>query len=179
LRLLKGSDASVESLPPPYNPAMPLKFDLTVAAIAESGGRFLFVQERAARRVVLNQPAGHVEPGESLLDAVIRETREETGRRFTPRWVAGIYQWQGPAGRMILRVAFAGQVEEPLPEAKLDRAIIRTLWLDRGELAARLPEHRSPLVPLCVDDYLRGARYPLEMLSHVPLAGPALRAVTG
>ncbi len=142
-------------------------------------GRFLFVQERAARRVVLNQPAGHVEPGESLLEAVIRETREETGRRFTPQSVTGIYQWQGPAGRMILRVAFAGRVDEPLPGAPLDRAIIRTLWLDRGQLAARLAEHRSPLVPLCVDDYLRGARYPLEMLSHVPLAGFALRAATG
>ena len=158
---------------------MPLKLDLTVAAIAENDGRFLFVQERAARRVVLNQPAGHVEPGESLLDAVIRETREETGCRFTPQSVTGIYQWQGPAGRMILRVAFAGLVDEPPPEAPLDRAIIRTLWLDRGQLAARLPEHRSPLVLLCIDDYLRGARFPLEMLSHVPLAGTALRAVTG
>ncbi len=158
---------------------MPLKLDLTVAAIAEADGRFLLVQERVARRVVLNQPAGHVEPGESLLEAVVRETREETGRRFTPQSVTGVYQWQGPAGRMILRVAFAGQVGEPLPGASLDRAIIRTLWLDRGQLAARLPEHRSPLVQLCVDDYLRGARYPLEMLSHVPLAGLALRAVTG
>lgn len=158
---------------------MPLKLDLTVAAIAEADGRFLFVQERVARRVVLNQPAGHVEPGESLLEAVVRETREETGRTFTPQSVTGIYQWQGPAGRMILRVAFAGQVDEQLPGALLDRAIIRTLWLDRGQLAARLPAHRSPLVPLCVDDYLRGARYPLEMLSHVPLAGFAVRAVAG
>jgi 8-oxo-dGTP pyrophosphatase MutT (NUDIX family) len=158
---------------------MPLKLDLTVAAIAEADGRFLFVQERAARRVVLNQPAGHVEPGESLLDAVVRETREETGRSFIPQAVTGIYQWQGPAGRMILRIAFAGLVDEQSPEARLDRAIIRTLWLDRGQLAARLPEHRSPLVPLCVDDYLRGARYPLEMLSHVTLAGFALRAAAG
>jgi 8-oxo-dGTP pyrophosphatase MutT (NUDIX family) len=158
---------------------MPPKVDLTVAAIAEADGRFLFVQERAARRVVLNQPAGHVEPGESLLEAVVRETREETGRGFTPQWVTGIYQWQGPAGRMILRVAFAGLVDERRPEAPLDRAIIRTLWLDRAQLAARLPEHRSPLVPLCVDDYLRGVRYPLEMLSHVPLAGFALRATAG
>lgn len=158
---------------------MPLKLDLTVAAVAEADGRFLFVQERAARRVVLNQPAGHVEPGESLLDAVIRETREETGRRFTPLSVTGIYQWQGPSGRMILRVAFAGLVDERQPETPLDRAIIRTLWLDRGQLAARLAEHRSPLVALCVDDYLRGARYPLEMLNHVPLAGFALRAAAG
>jgi 8-oxo-dGTP pyrophosphatase MutT (NUDIX family) len=158
---------------------MTLKLDLTVAAIAEADGRFLFVQERVARRVVLNQPAGHVEPGESLLEAVIRETREETGRRFTPQAVTGIYQWQGPAGRMILRVAFAGLVDERLPGTPLDRAIIDTLWLDREQLAARVAEHRSPLVPLCVDDYLRGARYPLEMLNHVPHAGLALRAVEG
>jgi len=158
---------------------MPLKVDLTVAAIAEADGRFLFVQERAARRVVLNQPAGHVEPGESLLEAVIRETREETGRRFTPQSVTGIYQWQGPTGRLVLRVAFAGLVDEHPPETQLDRAIIRTLWLERGQLAARLPEHRSPLVQLCVDDYLRGARYPLAMLSQVPLAGFALRAAAG
>jgi len=158
---------------------MPLKLDLTVAAVVEAEGRFLFVQERAARRVVLNQPAGHVEPGESLLEAVVRETREETGRSFTPEAVTGVYQWQGPAGRMILRVAFAGRVDEPTPGAPLDRAIIRTLWLDRGQLAARLPEHRSPLVPLCVDDYLNGARYPLEMLNHVPPGGRALRAAAG
>lgn len=158
---------------------MPLKLDLTVAAIAEDRGRFLFVQERAARRVVLNQPAGHLEAGESLVEAVVRETFEETGRRFTPRSVTGLYLWQAPAGRTFLRVAFAGDVEERLPGARLDRAIIRTLWLDREQLTARLPEHRSPLVALCVEDYLRGARYPLEMLYHVPLEGLALRAAAG
>lgn len=177
--MLKGCVPSVVTLRTPYNPAMSQKLDLTVAAIVEVGGRFLFVQERAARRVVLNQPAGHVEPGESLLDAVVRETREETGRSFTPEAVTGVYQWQGPAGRMILRVAFAGRVGQAPLDAPLDRAIIRTLWLDRGQLAARLPEHRSPLVPLCVDDYLRGARYPLELLSLVPLGGFALRAAAG
>jgi 8-oxo-dGTP pyrophosphatase MutT (NUDIX family) len=155
------------------------KLDLTVAAIAEHNGRFLFVQERAARRVVLNQPAGHLEPGESLAEAVVRETLEETGRSFRPESVTGIYLWQGPAGRTVLRVAFAGRVGERDSATALDRAIIRTLWLDRGELAARAPEHRSPLVLVGVDDYLRGARYPLELLRHVPLAGLALRAAAG
>jgi 8-oxo-dGTP pyrophosphatase MutT (NUDIX family) len=155
------------------------KLDLTVAAIAEEDGRFLFVQERAARRVVLNQPAGHLEPGESLVEAVVREAREETGRAFRPQSVTGLYLWQGPAGRTVLRVAFAGRVGERAGDAKLDRAIIRTLWLDREQLRARTGEHRSPLVQLCVEDYLRGARYPLEMLSHVPLAGLALRAAAG
>ncbi len=103
---------------------MSLKLDLTVAAIAEDSGRFLFVQERAARRVVLNQPAGHVESGESLVDAVIRETREETGREFRPESVTGLYLWQGPSGRTVLRVAFAGPWASASPARQLDRAIL-------------------------------------------------------
>jgi 8-oxo-dGTP pyrophosphatase MutT (NUDIX family) len=158
---------------------MPLKLDVTVAAIAESSGRFLFVQERAARRVVLNQPAGHLEPGESLVEAVVRETLEETGRRFVPQSLTGLYLWRAPGSRSFLRVAFAGSVGDRSPESRLDRAIIRTLWLDREQLSARSAEHRSPLVAMCVDDYLRGARYPLEMLNHVPLEGLALRAAAG
>jgi 8-oxo-dGTP pyrophosphatase MutT (NUDIX family) len=148
-----------------------MKLDLTVAAIAEDGGRFLFVQERAARRVVINQPAGHLEAGESLLGAVVRETREETGREFRPDSVTGLYLWQAPAGRTVLRVAIAGKAGERAPGTVLDRAIIRTLWLDRRELAARAAEHRSPLVLMCVDDYLRGVRHPLELLKQVTLGG--------
>ncbi len=158
---------------------MPLKLDLTVAAIAEDSGRFLFVQERASRRVVLNQPAGHVEPGETLVAAVIRETLEETGREFRPTTLTGLYLWQGPARKTVLRIAFAGSVSERRTGSQLDRAILRTLWLDWRELAARGVEHRSPLVQLCVDDYLRGARYPLEMIAQVPLAGLVARAVAG
>jgi 8-oxo-dGTP pyrophosphatase MutT (NUDIX family) len=145
---------------------MSLKLDLTVAAIAEDRGRFLFVLERAARRVVLNQPAGHVEPGESLVEAVVRETREETGRLFRPDAVVGLYLWQGPAGKATLRVAFAGAVGERDAGARLDRAIIRTLWLDRAALVARAAEHRTPLVLQGIDDFLAGTRYPLEMLRH-------------
>ena len=158
---------------------MPLKLDLTVAAIAEDCGRFLFVQERAARRVVLNQPAGHVESGESLVEAVVREAREETGRDFRPEAVTGLYLWQGPAGRTTLRVAFAGRVGERDGSLALDRAIIRTLWLDRRELERRAAEHRSPLVQLCVEDFLRGARYPLDMLNQVPHGELASRRVAG
>jgi len=158
---------------------MPPKLDLTVAAVAEDGGRFLFVQERASRRVVLNQPAGHLEEGESLVDAVVREVREETAREFRPEAVTGLYLWQGPARRTILRVAFCGRVGERDAALPLDGAIIRAVWLDRNELAARNAEHRSPLVMRCVNDYLRGARYPLELLSHVPLAGLLPRRATG
>lgn len=158
---------------------MSLKPDVTVAAIAERDGRFLCVQERAARRVVLNQPAGHLESGESLIDAVIRETREETGCEFSPEAVTGFYLWQGPAGRTVLRVAFAGRVGEREEGSILDRAIIRTVWLAREELERRGTELRSPLVLLCIDDYLRGVRYPLDMLKHVTLEAHALRAAVG
>ncbi len=143
------------------------RMDFTVAAIVEHDGRFLFVQERAARRVVLNQPAGHLEVGESLQEAVIRETREETGRAFAPGAIVGLYFWRGPGDRTVLRVAFAGRVGEQDPSLALDRAIIRTLWLDRRELAARAAEHRSPLVLRCVDDYLAGARHPLALLNQL------------
>ena len=151
---------------------MPLKLDLTVAAIAERDGRFLFVQERAARRIVLNQPAGHLEDGESLLDAVIRETREETARAFRPSAVTGLYLWRGPGGRTVLRVAFSGSVGEQHEGTALDRAIIRTVWLSRNEAGARSRELRSPIVLQCIDDYLRGARFPLALLNHVPQVGP-------
>jgi 8-oxo-dGTP pyrophosphatase MutT (NUDIX family) len=158
---------------------MSLKLDLTVAAIAEDSGRFLFVQERIAGRVVLNQPAGHVEHGESLIDAVLRETREETGREFHPDSVTGLYLWQGPSGRTVLRVAFAGRVGEREAGSMLDRDILGTLWLDRDELAARAAEHRSPLVPHSVDDYLRGSRHPLELLKHVPCGAGDPRTAAG
>jgi 8-oxo-dGTP pyrophosphatase MutT (NUDIX family) len=154
---------------------MSLKLDLTVAAIAERDGRFLFVQERAARRIVLNQPAGHLEDGESLLDAVIRETREETAREFEPSSVTGLYLWRGPGGRTVLRIAFSGTVGEQDDGAELDRAIVRTVWLSRDEVHARSRELRSPLVLQCIDDYLRGVRFPLTLLNHV-LQGTALPA---
>ena len=147
---------------------MTLKVDITVAAIAERDGRLLIVQERAARRIVLNQPAGHLEDGESLQEAVIRETREETGRTFEPRAVTGLYLWRGSGERSVLRVAFAGTVGERDESAALDRAIIRALWLERAQLEARSAELRSPLVLRCIDDYLAGARHPLSILSHLP-----------
>ncbi len=146
---------------------MSLKLDLTVAAIAERDGRFLFVQERAARRIVLNQPAGHLEDGESLVDAVIRETREETARAFRPLAVTGLYLWRGPGGRTVLRVAFSGSVGEQDQGVALDRPIIRTVWLSRDQAGARSRELRSPLVLRCLDDYLSGVRFPLTLLNHV------------
>ncbi len=100
---------------------------------------------------------------------MVRETREETGRGFEPESVTGIYLWRGPAERTVLRVAFAGRVGERDESLALDRAILRTDWLGRDQLAARAGELRSPLVLRCIDDYLRGIRYPLALLNHLPV----------
>lgn len=151
---------------------MALKPDVTVAAIVEREGRFLVVQERAARRIVLNQPAGHLEEGESLLQAVVRETLEETGYPFAPQALTGLYLWRSSSKRTFLRVAFSGSIGDRVNGAPLDRAIIRTAWISREQLCEREAELRSPLVLRCIEDYLRGACYPLELLNHVlPVVG--------
>jgi 8-oxo-dGTP pyrophosphatase MutT (NUDIX family) len=155
------------------------KPDVTVAAVAERDGKFLFVEERASGRVVLNQPAGHLEDGETLLEAVVRETLEETAWQFEPRAVVGVYVWR-PAHltRTFLRIAFAGELGAHDPARPLDRGILRTRWLTRGQLDGPAMRLRSPLVSQCVDDYMAGARYPLSLISHLmPL--PATLAASG
>lgn len=149
-------------------PPMPWKPDVTVAAVVERDGRFLFVEERAGGRVVLNQPAGHLEKNETFLEAVAREALEETGWTFVPEAVTGIYVWQPEhLTRTFLRVAFTGRLEAHDAARPLDRGILRTRWLDRDQLVAQQSRHRSPLVLRCVDDYLTGTRYPLQLLSHL------------
>ena len=144
------------------------KPDVTVAAVVERDGRFLFVEERAGGRVVLNQPAGHLEPNESLLHAVARETLEETGWAFVPRDIVGVYLWQPEnLARTFLRVAFCGQLEGHDATRPLDHGILRTRWLDREQMMAVQARHRSPLVARCVEDYLGGVRYPLALLTHL------------
>jgi len=144
------------------------KPDVTVAAVVERDGQFLFVEERASGRVVLNQPAGHLEKNESFLEAVAREALEETGWTFVPEAVTGIYVWQPEhLSRTFLRVAFAGRLEGHDPSRPLDHGILRTRWLDRHQLVSQQARHRSPLVLRCVDDYLAGTRYPLELLCHL------------
>jgi 8-oxo-dGTP pyrophosphatase MutT (NUDIX family) len=159
---------------------MAWKPDITVAAVVERDGQFLFVEERAGGRVVLNQPAGHLERGETLLAAVARETLEETGWTFVPQHLVGIYLWQAEHGtKTFLRVAFSGQLLGHDPSRPLDHGILRTRWLDREQLTALQARHRSPLVARCVDDYLAGARYPLELLTHMLRAEePALLAAS-
>jgi 8-oxo-dGTP pyrophosphatase MutT (NUDIX family) len=158
-------------------PGMVWKPDVTVAAVVERDGKFLFVEERAGGRVVLNQPAGHLENGETLLEAVARETLEETGWSFVPQQLVGVYVWQPEhLSRTFLRVAFTGRLDGHDPSRPLDHGILRARWLDREQLLAAQPKHRSPLVLRCVDDYLAGGRYPLELLTHLmrsPGAGSA------
>jgi len=142
------------------------KPDVTVAALVERAGRFLVVEERIDERVVINQPAGHVEDGESLLGAVVRETLEETAWRFVPESLLGLYLWRSPRGQSTLRVAFTGAVEAFDQRRALDPPVLATHWLSRAELAARATQLRTPLVMQCVDDYLSGRRLPLEAIAH-------------
>jgi 8-oxo-dGTP pyrophosphatase MutT (NUDIX family) len=141
------------------------KPSVTVAAVIERDGRFLFVEERIDGRLVLNQPAGHLEPNESLAAACAREALEETAHRFQPTGLVGIYRWRyAPQDVTFLRFCFRGdlQGEEKRP---LDKGIVRLHWLSPEELRARRDEHRSPLVQKCVDDFLAGRNFPLELLS--------------
>lgn len=139
---------------------------MTVAAIIERDGRFLLVEERIDGRLVLNQPAGHLDPGESLMQACARETLEETAHRFTPTSLVGIYRWvHAPSDTTFFRFAFAGTLDGVEEGRKLDGEIERTVWLTSGEIAARNADHRSPLLQQCVDDYLAGKRFPIDVLS--------------
>jgi len=139
----------------------------TVAAVIERGGKFLLVQERIDGRLVLNQPAGHLEPGESLVAACSREVLEETAHRFTPAALVGIYRWHYAAKDVtFLRFCFSGIIDSVEKERRLDKEIVTLQWLGVEELKQRKSEHRSPLVQSCVDDFLAGRRYPLEVLSR-------------
>jgi len=142
------------------------KPSVTVAAVIERGGRFLFVEERIDGRLVLNQPAGHLDPGESLVAACRREVLEETAHAFEPRELIGIYRWHYAAKDVtFLRFCFTGVAGGADHARKLDKEIVRLHWLTPAELEARKDDHRSPLVAKCVADFLAGRRFPLELLS--------------
>jgi phosphatase NudJ len=141
---------------------------ITVAAVIEQDGRFLLVEEQSAGRIVFNQPAGHVEQGESLLEAVVRETWEETAWRFQPTALSGIYQWTSPENQIsYLRFCFTGVCHDHDPHQALDTGIIRAWWLTHDDILARAQQHRSPLVLRCIDDYRAGKRYPLELYADI------------
>ena len=138
---------------------------VTVAAVIEREGKFLFVEELQDGRRVLNQPAGHLDPDETLIAACSREVMEETAYRFTPTGLVGIYRWTyAPADVTFLRFCFCGNTEG-VANAPLDKEIVALHWLTPGELKASSAMHRSPLVQQCVDDYLAGCKFPLMVLS--------------
>ena len=142
------------------------KPNVTVASVLELDGKFLLVEEHTPDGVLFNQPAGHLEPGESLIEAAVRETLEESGYTFKPQAIVGIYQWQS-VRTTYLRFAFTGRILAHDPERKLDEGIIRAIWLHPDEIATR--RHRSPMVHQCMVDYLDGKRYPPDIITHYPI----------
>jgi 8-oxo-dGTP pyrophosphatase MutT (NUDIX family) len=143
--------------------------DVTVATVVVADGRLLCVEERANGRLVLNQPAGHLEPDESLQDAALRETREETGWDVRLTGFVGAYQWKAPeTGRHYLRMAFAAEPVHHDPDRPLDDGIVRALWMTPQELLDARDRHRSPLVWQVVSDHLAGQRFPLSLLRQLP-----------
>ena len=139
----------------------------TVAAVIEREGRYLLVEELCSGKSVFNQPAGHLEDGESLHDAVIREVREETTFLFDPQAIVGCYRWRDPNKQNThLRMTFCGTVSDEQPSWSLDEGIIATHWLSYDEIASH-NALRSPLVLQCLDDYQSGRRYPLDFIRDV------------
>jgi len=147
------------------------KPNVTVAAIVEQDGRFLLVEEETAEGVRFNQPAGHLDAGESLVAACAREALEETAYAFEPTELVGIYQWPRPKKEnegdiTYLRFAFAGKLGARDTARKLDTGILRAVWLTPAEIEACAARHRSPLILQCVRDYLAGRRFPLDLIRH-------------
>lgn len=143
------------------------KPNVTVAAVIERNGKFLLVEEETDEGPMFNQPAGHWEPGETLVDGVIREAREETAYTFRPEWLLGIYSWPHPRKDITyLRFAFIGSTTAHHPEQSLDEGIIRAVWLTPDEIRANQARNRSPLVLQCVEDHLAGKRFPLDVITH-------------
>ena len=151
-------------------PAERFRPSVTVAAVIERDGRYLLVEEQTPEGLRLNNPAGHLEPGESPQQGVVREALEETARHFAPQALVGVYlarQHRASTGEDVtyLRFAFCGSVGEPEPGRPLDHGIVRTLWLTPQEVEASRERHRSPLVWQCVADHHAGRRHPLQIVS--------------
>jgi 8-oxo-dGTP pyrophosphatase MutT (NUDIX family) len=143
------------------------KPNVTTAAVLEQDGKFLLVEEHTAHGLLFNQPAGHLEPDESLLAATVRETLEESAYDFEPQSLIGIYRWHSAASdTTYLRFAFSGRILAHHPARALDEGIVRAAWMTPGEIRATQARHRSPLVLRCVEDYLLGKRYPLDIIVH-------------
>ena len=146
---------------------------VTVAAVIERNGRYLLVEEETPEGLRLNNPAGHLDPGEAPVDACARETLEETAFAFRPTHLVGVYlsRFQRPStGEDVtyLRFAFCGELGAHDPARPLDTGIVRTLWLTPDEVRASAARHRSPLVLRCLEDHLRGVRHPLDLVTTDP-----------
>ena len=147
---------------------MQWKPNTTVAAIVRRGERFLVVEEAVDGGVVINQPAGHIEENETPGQAVRREVAEETGYRFEPHAITGIYFYRSPGnGITYVRFCFTGECDAEPDDGPLDEGIIRARWMTRDELEACADMHRSPLVLRCIDDYLSGRSFPLDLVASV------------
>ncbi len=165
---MRGSRRKIRAMSERWKPSV------TVAAIihreSEGASEYLLVEEETRDGLKLNNPAGHLEPGESPQQAVIREALEETTRVFTPDWLIGVYlsrRQRAASGEDVtyLRFAFAGSVGEANAALRLDRGIVRTLWLGLAELRTCRERHRTPLMLHCIEDFAAGRRFPLDLLS--------------
>lgn len=147
---------------------------VVVAAIVEQEGKFLLVEEHTDDGLRFNQPAGHLDEGESLVQAVMRECFEETAHHFEPEALVGIYRWRVPERpeRTYLRFAFTGVITGFDPTAQLDKGILRAVWMTPEDIHATRQRHRSPLLVHCLEDYRAGKRYPLDLLTDFPDAQP-------
>lgn len=153
------------------------KPSVTVAAIIERNGKFLLVEEHTPEGLRLNNPAGHLEPGESLADGCVRETLEETSYAFRPTALVGVYLSRSARSARghtqaqditYLRFAFCGELGAVQAGRQLDTGIVRTVWMTSDEVRASVARHRSDLLLRCIEDYLAGQRYPLALLHTDP-----------
>ncbi|MDR2113493.1 MAG: NUDIX hydrolase [Candidatus Accumulibacter sp.] len=140
---------------------------VTVAAVVERNGKFLLVEEETDEGIQFNQPAGHLERGEALNEAVVREALEETGYAFAPRFLVGVYHWHHPRKDITyLRFAFGGEITGHDAGRALDTGILGARWLSLDEIRASADRHRSPMILRCVEDWHAGRRYPLELITR-------------
>lgn len=167
----RGDARQMGTAQPPDNSGMNTRWkpSVTVAAVIERGGRYLLVEEHTPEGLRLNNPAGHLDPGESPAQGCAREALEETTHAFTPTALVGVYlsRFQREAtGEDVtyLRFAFCGELGDVVPGRELDEGIVRTLWLTPDEVRASAHRHRSPLVLRCMEDHLRGQRFALDLV---------------
>lgn len=141
---------------------------VTVATVVSKDGRFLLVEEEVHGRVVINQPAGHLEPNESLQSAAVRETLEETGWEVELNCFIGVQQWtSSQSGSQFVRFTFAAHTVRHDPLRTLDTGIVRALWMDRDEILGSSERLRSPLILHSIDQWLAGRRLPLDCVSQL------------